>query len=262
MAPSAHRDRRPLRARLRSLAAGAVAACAFCGPAGAADPAPWIVAADIAFPPYAYLDTATGQPAGVDTEIVTAALQAAGQPFEIRLYPWERAKKVLDGGQADAAYQFAGTPERRAQYRLAGPIRYGITVFMARTDGPADYQQLADLSSYVIGTVHGFSYTEAFDQANLKRDNSAPTVEQLLRKLMARRVDIIVGDRYQLLHLAGQLGVARDVRIVGKPLAEVPRFVGFRKEDEEKAQRFERGLEIIRRNGTLAKILARWDRGG
>jgi polar amino acid transport system substrate-binding protein len=82
----------------------------------------------------------------------------------------------------------------------------------------------------------------------------------LLKKLAARRVDLIVGDRYQLLYLADQLGAGNDVRIIGKPLAEVPRFVGFRKEGEENAVRFEKGLEIIRQNGTLSRVLARCDR--
>jgi len=229
-------------------------------PVRAAEPTPWIVASDAAFVPYSYPDPATGRPTGLDTEIVSAALSAAGLPFEIRLFPWERVKKMLDSGQVDAAFQFVGTPERRAQYRLAGPIRNGVTIFMARSDGPSDYQSLSDLAPYLIGTVYGFAYTDAFDQANLKKDNGAGNVEQLLKKLIARRVDIVVGDRYQLLFLANQLGVGREVKIVGKPLAEVPRYVGFRKGDDEKAAQFEKGLEIIRQNGTLSKILARWDR--
>lgn len=231
------------------------------GPAAsAADGQSWIVASDVAFAPYAYLDARTQRPAGLDTEIVSAALDAAAQPFEIRLYPWERAKRMLDGGQVDAVFQFAGTPERREHYRLVGPIRQGVTVLMARLDGPADYRTLADLAPYTIGTVHGFAYTEEFDKAALKKDSGAVNVEQLLRKLAARRVDVIVGDRHQLLYLVRQLGLGAEVRIIGKPLAEVPRFVGFRKESEDKAARFEKGLDIIRQNGTLNRILQRWER--
>lgn len=237
-----------------------VALLAWSGPAAAASPKPWIIASDVAFPPYVFLDPATKRAAGLDVEIVAAALEAAGQPFEIQLYPWERAKRMLDGGQVDAAFQFVGTPERRAQHRLAGPIRNGVTVLMARVDGPADYRSLADLAPYTIGTVHGFAYTGEFDNAPLNKDSGAANVEQLLKKLAARRVDVIVGDRRQLLYLARQLGIRAEVRIIGKPLAEVPRYVGFRKDSEDKAARFEKGLEIIRQNGTLNRILARWDR--
>ncbi|HVL76520.1 MAG TPA: transporter substrate-binding domain-containing protein [Noviherbaspirillum sp.] len=221
---------------------------------------PWIIAADASFPPYAYLDPANGRPSGLDTEIVSAALDAVGQPHEIRLFPWERAKKMLESGQVDAAYQFVGTPERRSQYRLAGPIRNGVTVFMARKDGPADYRTLADLQPYLLGTVHGFAYTEEFDRAPLRKDGGAVNVEQLLRKLLAGRVDVIVGDRSQLLFLARRMGVAGEVKIIGRPLAEVPRFVGFPKGGEQQAVRFEKGLEIIRQNGTLNRITARWER--
>ncbi|MEH6458293.1 substrate-binding periplasmic protein [Chitinimonas sp. JJ19] len=220
--------------------------------------APWVVASDEAFPPYAYLDTKTRQPAGMDTEIVRAVLEAASQPYQIQLYPWERVKKMLDFKQVDMAYQFVGTPERMEKYRLVGPIRNGVTVLMTRRDGPADYQTLEDLSPYIVGTVLGFSYTETFDKAALKKDAGATSPLQLVQKLIARRVDVIIGDKAQLLYLARELGAEKDLRILGQPLAEVPRYVGFPKDEAIKAQRFADGLEKIRRDGTLDKILSKW----
>lgn len=234
----------------------ALLALLLCLPARAEPP--WQVAGDQAFPPYAYFDPASGQPAGLDTEIVRAVLDAVEQPHEIRLYPWERVKKMLEYRQVDLAYQFVGTPERMAQYRLVGPIRNGITVLMSRRDGPADFRSLDELAPYTIGTVLGFAYTEAFDKAPLKKDSGAINPQQLMQKLLLKRVDLIVGDKAQLLHLAREAGAEKELRVVGRPLAEVPRYVGFAKDDEAKARRFAEGLELIRRNGTLDRILARW----
>ncbi|WP_158228955.1 substrate-binding periplasmic protein [Chitinimonas sp. BJB300] len=220
--------------------------------------APWLVASDEAFPPYAYIDPITKQPAGMDTEIVRAIMDTMEQPYEIKLYPWERVKKMLEFKQVDMAYQFAGTPERAAQYHLVGPIRHGITILMARRDSAISYQSLEDLMPYTVGTVFGYSYTEAFDKAPLKKDSGATNPQQLMQKLIAHRVDVVIGDKAQLLYLARELGVERDVRTVGKPLAEVPRYVGFPKDEQAKASLFAEGLEKSRRDGTLEKILNKW----
>lgn len=219
----------------------------------------WLVAADNAFPPYSFLDPATQRPAGLDTDIVSAALQAINQPYDLELYPWERVKKMLDTRMVDMAYQFVGTPERMAQYRLVGPIRFGITVFMTRSDMDIGYNELTDLNGYTIGTVHGFAYTDAFDKAGfLRKDAGATSPAQLLQKLMVKRVDLIVGDKTQLLYLARQQGVADRVKILPKPLAEVARYVGFARSNADKADRFAQGLEKLRRDGTLEKIISSW----
>ncbi|MDK2124182.1 substrate-binding periplasmic protein [Parachitinimonas caeni] len=225
--------------------------------ATAAVEAGWTVAGDISYPPYSFIDE-LGNPAGMDTEIVAAALRAINQPFEIRLYPWERVKKMLDAKQIDLAYQFVGTPERQAQYRLIGPIRPGITVFASRADHPIEYRKLEDLTPHVIGTVFGYAYTDAFDRAPLKKDNGATNPEQLLAKLLAGRVDLIVGDKAQFLYLARKRGAEQDLRILSQPLAVVPRYVGFPKDAVGKAERFAVGLKRITEDGTLARILARW----
>ncbi|MFC4161646.1 substrate-binding periplasmic protein [Chitinimonas lacunae] len=219
----------------------------------------WIVAADNAFPPYSFLDPATQRPAGLDTDIVTATLQAIGQPFDLELYPWERVKKMLDAKMVDMAYQFVGTPERMAQYRLVGPIRFGVTVFMTRSEMDISYNELSDLAPYTIGTVHGFAYTDAFDKASyLRKDAGATSPAQLLQKLMVKRVDLIVGDKTQLLYLARQQGVIDRIKLLPKPLAEVARYVGFQRGDNDKADRFAQGLEKLRRDGTLERIISTW----
>ena len=39
---------------------------------------------------------------GLDVELVDAVLREAKVPYEIRLYPWERVKRMLDRGEVMA----------------------------------------------------------------------------------------------------------------------------------------------------------------
>ncbi len=157
------------------------------------------------------------------------------------------------------AFQFAGTPERQAQYELVGPLRSGSTVFMSSTRVVLkDWHSLDDLSPYVIGQVRGYAYEAAFDKADLRRASSASNPRQLVSMLLAGRIDIIVGDREQLLYFVREQRADAEVRILPTPLVQMPRYVAFAKGDKHRAERFARALEKLRSDGRLHALLQRW----
>ena len=157
------------------------------------------------------------------------------------------------------AFQFAGTPERQAQYELVGPIRSGSTVFMTTQQTRLqDWQSLDDLHPYVIGQVRGYAYESAFDQADLSRDSSAQNPRQLVSMLLAGRIDIIVGDRLQLMHFVREQRAEQQVHILPRPLVEMPRYVAFAKGDRARAEQFAAALERLRQAGSLDAIYKRW----
>lgn len=220
----------------------------------------WRVVGDEQFAPYSFVAMEDDTPRGVDVELVQAVMQAGGIGYQLRLYPWERVKRMLDRGETEMAFQFAGTPERMAQYVLVGPLRTGSTVFMT-TDKIAlqDWVSLDDFTPFVIGQVRGYAYQSDFDKADLSRDTSAQNPRQLVSMLLAGRIDIIVGDRTQLLYFVQEQRAQGSVRILPKPLVEMPRYVAFAKGDKVRAERFAEALERVRASGTLADILHKWE---
>ncbi|KFX71672.1 amino acid ABC transporter substrate-binding protein [Pseudomonas taeanensis MS-3] len=219
----------------------------------------WRVIGDEQFAPYSFSQNPDDTPLGLDVELVNAVLSEAGVEYKLRLYPWERVKQMLARGEVEMAFQFAGTPERKAQYNLVGPIRSGLTVFMtSHKTAIQDWHQLSDLSPYVIGQVRGYAYQSEFDQADLARDTSAQNPRQLVSMLLAGRIDIIVGDQAQLMHFVREQHAEQQVRILQQPLAEMPRYVAFAKGDEERAQQFAAALERLQSAGKLDAIYLRW----
>ena len=219
----------------------------------------WKVVGDEQFAPYSFVTAENDQPRGLDVELVEAVLQEAKIPYNLRLYPWERVKRMLDRNEVAMAFQFAGTPERMQQYELVGPIRTGSTVFM--TTGKTairDWQHLDDLLPYVLGQVRGYAYQSDFDKAELRRDTSAQNPRQLVSILLAGRIDIIVGDRAQLMYFVREQRAEQDVRILQRPLVEMPRYVAFAKGDRARAEQFAAALERLRQAGSLDAIYKRW----
>lgn len=219
----------------------------------------WQVVGDEQFAPYSFVSGDNDQPQGLDVELVTAVLEEAGVPYQLRLYPWQRVKRMIERGEADMAFQFAGTPERHAEYLLVGPIRDGRTVFIARTQSTLqDWQELDDLAVYLIGQVRGYSYEHAFDHADLARDSSAQNPRQLVSMLLAGRFDVIVGDQTQLMYFIHEQRAEDRVRILPRPLVQMPRFVAFGRSDTQRAEQFASALQRLQERGALEQILARW----
>ncbi|UTW09336.1 substrate-binding periplasmic protein [Pseudomonas benzenivorans] len=220
---------------------------------------PWKVVGDEQFAPYSFVAGPDTAPQGLDVELISTVLRTAGVDYKLRLYPWQRVKRMLEQRMVDMAFQFAGTAERHAQYLLVGPIRTGSTVFMTTHKVPlADWQQLSDLSPYVIGQVQGYAYESTYDQAALKRDSGAQTPRQLVAMLLAGRVDLIVGDHIQLLHFAREMRGEQKLRILPSPLTQMPRYVAFAKDDQARAERFAAALERLQNEGQLDAIYQRW----
>lgn len=220
---------------------------------------PWRVVGDEQFAPYSFVTAEDETPRGLDVELVDAVLHEAQVSYEIRLYPWERVKRMLDRGEVQMAFQFAGTAQRQQQYELVGPLRSGSTIFMTTAKTAiSDWKTLDDLSPYVIGQVRGYAYEEAFESAALSRDTSAQNPRQLVSMLLAGRIDIIVGDHTQLLYFVREQRALKQVRILPRPLIEMPRFVAFAKGDIEHARQFSEALVRLRQAGTLDEIQRRW----
>lgn len=219
----------------------------------------WNVVGDEQFAPYSFISAADDQPSGLDVELVNAVMLDANIHYNLRLYPWTRAKRMLDRNEVAMVFQFAGTPERMLQYELVGPIRTGATVFMTTTKTAIhDWHSLDDLTPYVIGQVRGYAYQAGFDKAELRRDSSAQSPRQLVAMLLAGRFDIIVGDRTQLMYFVREQHAEADVRVLPKPLVEMPRYVAFAKGDHVRAKQFAAALERLRQAGTLDAIYQRW----
>ncbi|MGE8501151.1 MAG: substrate-binding periplasmic protein [Pseudomonas sp.] len=220
---------------------------------------PWRVVGDEQFAPYSLVTAEDDTPRGLDVELVDAVLREAKVNYDIRLYPWERVKRMLDRGEVQMAFQFAGTPLRQQQYELVGPLRSGSTVFMTTAKTAlSNWKSLDDLSPYVIGQVRGYAYEENFDRADLARDTTAQNPRQLVSMLLAGRIDIIVGDRVQLQYFVREQRAQEQVRILPRPLIQMPRFVAFAKGDSERARQFSEALVRLRKNGTLGQIEQRW----
>ncbi|MFC3247897.1 substrate-binding periplasmic protein [Chromobacterium piscinae] len=75
--------------------------------------------------------------------------------------------------------------------------------------------------------------------------------------LLAGRVDVIVGDKVQLMYFVQEQKAAGLVKVLPRPLVEMPRYVAFAKGDP-RARQFEAALKRLQQSGALQPIFQRW----
>lgn len=222
-------------------------------------PAPaetWKVSTEESNPPYNFIKD--GQKTGLDTEIVAAVLKKIGVDEDLQVYPWARVLKTFEDGNIDLIYQLVETPERREKYLLVGPIRFGRTVFFTPSTSSIHYESLDDLKSYTVGVVRDYVYTKEFADAQLQQQ-AFTNIAALVHTAAIGHVDVAIGDFNSIAYAAKLEGTSDKIQFLPKVLKEVPRYVMFNKSASEKAERFSKGLEELRADGTLDKIIKSWE---
>ncbi|MEO4045659.1 transporter substrate-binding domain-containing protein [Pseudomonas sp. CAU 1711] len=218
------------------------------------------------WPPYTSQALPDG---GYATAVVSAAFAAVDIDVEVRYYPWARALSLVRQGKVDGLFPEYYDPEQRPNLLFseafpggpAGlvklrerdlPLRYG-------DHGPTGFPELHGLK---IGLVRGYLNHPLLDSdPSLQRD-FARDDQQNLSKLLAGRVDLIFIDHLVAQSLLREHFPQRqaDIELIQPPLLQPTLHLVVPKRRVDAAytlKAFNRGLQIIRDNGELQRLVER-----
>jgi len=192
---------------------------------------------------------------GWSSFVADAAARQFGYRAKIEYFPWTRAMQL---GTRDP--QYAGyfpayyTEERARTCHFSAPIGSSTVGLAYLKSAPLAWSSLKDLADLRIGVVAGFSNGPAFDamarEGKLELDAS-PSDMLNLRKLLARRVDVVVIDKLVLRYLlATEPSLARErsqFAFHDRPLAELSLHICFQRtpagRDMQKA--FDQAMQLL-----------------
>ncbi|WP_434631699.1 substrate-binding periplasmic protein [Chromobacterium sp. CV08] len=212
------------------------------------------------FEPWKRVD-AQGRPAGPYTEIVRELARRLGMPLRFFPCPLSRCLAAMQAGKADLmiGVQYSAERARYLDY-LEPPFASGnrLALYQRRDDGRG-VVRYADLLPLTVGVVQGVRYHPRFDADSRIRRDTAPTMESSFRKLVAGRVDVLIGNEQQSGLLAASPEFAASVRRVPLTLddARPNRLVLARTSPRypERA-RIARTLRAMLADGSVARLLA------
>ncbi len=208
--------------------------------------------------------TAKGLPDyGITAAIVTAACKRVGLQPEFHFQPWTRGMKETKTGKFDAMYNAYISDQRARDYAFSEPYFQTQLVLCTKADTDIQYDgTVKSLLPYRLGVVRNYVNTVAIDSAeNLQKDEAESDVLNM-KKLIHGRVDLIVIDKYQALHLIKNNPTIEaeisDIKFLSPELERKPLHVMFssnRPNWKENLKLFNQGLREIKRDGTLNDLM-------
>lgn len=208
--------------------------------------------------PYSYIDPQTNKAAGICPEIIDAALEARGFPPAEYLSVTAYAD-VISGLQAErwdmigACLQI--TPERCETILFTEPLEQEIWTFAVPPGNPKNLTALADFvanEELLLGAPRGnVGVTQAIN-AGVPEDRIVlfNNYRDGLDGVLADRVDAAYGGRLGFVGI--EISGLDVINVVDAP--RNPAGGGFRHEDTDLAEAFNEGLELIKADGTFARI--------
>ncbi len=187
-----------------------------------------------------------------------AALQLQGHSLKVDFMPWARVVLAIKRGDYDGALPLWPTDLVELHLRPSRPLAYSEMGFFVRRDSTLQGLPLEALKGLRVGIVRGYAYPERLLSGGLIAEEAANDISNL-RKLAARRFDLVLLEREVGLHLLQEEPLLGQQLIwQGRLHERIPLLIGFRPAsdgEDELAEQFDDGLKHLLASGEYLRIL-------
>ena len=212
------------------------------------------------WPPYVDQSMAKN---GLAMEIVFSAFERAGYQPDIRIETWPRALEGLEIGIYDVVGTVWKTPEREELLVFSDPYWINQIRFIKKKNLEVRYDNLDDLSGYVIGTIKDYAYGEEFVSSRTLIKIPQNHIIQNLSKLHEGDIDLTLGDEISIRYELNQYmkSSISEFEFLEKPLARRDLYIAVSKQNpraEQIVSDFNRALLEMKRDGSFDAIAKKY----
>lgn len=201
-----------------------------------------------------------GEPSGFSVEVVRALLARTGDSGKIEVLPWTRAFHLAQQAADTALFSTVRTPVREDRFHWVGPIVVGTTSFywLKSRHLVIDTLQQAAASGPLALPKQWYTY-ETLSAQGFSNLYGVSSSKQMVTMLRHGRVKLIATED---LTLAGELAAAelkpQDVT-AHVPFMRSAYYIAFSPQTSVvRVMRWQRALQQMHEDGSLAAILKRW----
>lgn len=241
-----------------ALAGLMVTALAACGATQGEDKT-YVIYSDNAFPPFEYLDTATGNHVGLDMDILAAIAEDQGFKYEMHNVGFDPAMGAVDSGQADG--MIAGmtiTEARMEKYDFSNGYFEDGQIMAVAAD--SDIATLEDLRGKNVAAKIGTMSTEYVESIKDEYELTISYYEDSPTMYAA----VAQGNSAACFEDRAVVGWAIEsngmaLKTVGEVIS--PREYGFavqKGKNAELVEMFNTGLQNLKDSGAYDEILAKY----
>ena len=181
-----------------------------------------VVIEEVGYFPFNY--TENGEIKGFSIDVLEYFEKHSKYDFEYIILPWPRALFLVNEGDVDLVLTLFKSFGREQVYHFIEPS-YGFEVNQLFTlkENPIEFTgQLQQLTPYSIGTVREYSYGKSFDQADYLNKLPALTEQVLLKLLLGKRIDMLIGNPLAFDDMIMRENVEDEVKAIEPYVAMTP----------------------------------------
>ena len=232
--------------------------------ADATDENTFVVGFDAEYPPYGYLDEATGDYTGFDLQMAEELCKRRGWTLVKQPINWDNKDAELDSGSIDCIWNgmTCSTPERVNAYTWSKPYVNNSIVIAVMAD--SEIQTPADLAGKVVIAQSNSSAEDALKSDELKELAGScaelqrnPSYDTCFMDLKTGAVDAVAVD----------IGVARfqlrnnpdTFRILDEPISTEQYAIAFKLGNEALRDQVQETYDEMLADGTVMKIAQNYE---
>ena len=232
--------------------------------ADATDENTFVVGFDAEYPPYGYLDEATGDYTGFDLQMAEELCKRRGWTLVKQPINWDNKDAELDSGSIDCIWNgmTCSTPERVNAYTWSKPYVNNSIVIAVMAD--SEIQTPADLAGKVVIAQSNSSAEDALKSDELKELAGSfaelqrnPSYDTCFMDLKTGAVDAVAVD----------IGVARfqlrnnpdTFRILEEPISTEQYAIAFKLGNEALRDQVQETYDEMLADGTVMKIAQNYE---
>lgn len=184
------------------------------------------------YPPYLWRDPQNPrQLIGANADLLRHVADELGLVVDVvYVGPWSRAQEEVNSGRIDMMAGYFRTQAREQLMDFVSPpFLFNSSVVWVRQGEAFSYGGWADLQGRRGGTLVNNSHGQAFDDyAREHLDLEAvPSATQAFEKLLLKRNDYVIFERYPGLALARTLGREQQLQVLEPPISSEGLFLAL-----------------------------------
>jgi polar amino acid transport system substrate-binding protein len=203
---------------------------------------------------------------GATGEIVIEAFKTQNVEVKFLFYPWERSRMMVEKGEAVGSFPWYIDKRKDSYASFSTSMFKGQEVFFYRkTQFPngLSFDVLDELNSYNIGGIRGYKHLGLLKDAGITNIDISSSSNSAMKKLEKGRIDLVPENELVGWAIIDQMFPTEKSKFgtTSKPLSEGTMHVMFSKNNPNsmKYQKmFEKGLEELRKQGKIDKILSKY----
>ncbi len=219
--------------------------------------------ADADYPPFYFEDPTTHEIKGVSTEVCQIIAAKLGHTLTFKRLPFARLLHNLQAGNVDMACTLFNTSGRAKGITYTSVPHVFETIWLIHLKStPISLSDLpSKLTTQQIGGIRGYFYGKKISENSATNLLLVQNEEQLVRTLIAGRIDAMLGNRHAIDLYAAKEHISDQIAYHPDPIHQGPVFMAFsrsKKDSHKLASRFTKALVSFMKTQEYAEILKKY----